>query len=161
MQPFNSPPLSPRSSCSINEHLTRRSVEKAAANRLAVLQRKLQSSLQSQKPPWMMSPIRRASQSPEPGGPHHTGPKQAGRRAMTPDPTATRGHSPGKMRWGQMGGFLPGRTAPSVVRARSTSPSLWQGGYEQQSPHHLYNDFIQLPLAGTYRHMDQVYGSGV
>ena len=57
--------------------------------------------------------------------------------------------------------FLAGKNpknSAAGTRARSASPLCRS---QQRLPHHLFNDFIQLPLAGTYRHMDTVYGSGV
>jgi hypothetical protein len=136
---------SPRSeNASENEFLTRRFVERAASNRLAVLQRKLQSRYQPR--PWLVSP-RRSTRH------------EASLRPLTPETLNSR----------VMGASYV--AAPS----RSMSASPLRGSYSSPmqspakqrktihqplSPHHLFNDFIQLPLSGTYRHMDKLYGSG-
>ena len=153
--PSRSYPRSPQpcSESGGSEFLTRRFVEKAASNRLAVLHRKLQAS--QQLPPWRVSPHDLS--------PGRTVPSRGGSwRPMTPEPSyrsegsyfiaaSPRARSASPLLASSRG--RNGRTA-------ATSASRGAAQHTHMLPHHLFNDFIQLPLAGTYRHMDQLYGSG-
>jgi hypothetical protein len=60
-------------------------------------------------------------------------------------------------------------SARRCLRARSASPTTWRRAYQsarvkvkaaQHHHHEVYNDFIQIPLAGTYRHLEHMYGAG-
>ena len=133
---------SPRGeSASGNEFLTRRFVEKAASNRLLVLHRKLQAS---QRPiPWMVSPRSK------------THSEACTWRPLTPEP-----------RYRAEGAYYistPSRSmSASPLRGSSYTSPMRSPAKQRKAllPHHMHNDFIQLPLSGTYRHMDQLYGSG-
>ncbi len=127
----------------VSQHLTRRFVEGASRNRLKLLKKKLEAA--RERPPFIVT-------SWKPQDPNSVAP---------PDPrqpVGSVGSGAGAL---QTSFFLAaaggGRFKP---RARTASPRRRQPAASSVLPHHLYNDFIQLPQSGTYRHMDVVFRSG-
>ncbi|GAX76383.1 hypothetical protein CEUSTIGMA_g3829.t1 [Chlamydomonas eustigma] len=125
------------------EFLTRSFVRNAAENRLKHLNRKLDSK--NARPPWRCSnPHKKAHNSCDP--PRN---QSKGRPMTAISSKSDHAHYLADSAW-------------SGLRMRSASPTI-RTAYQSMRgfplQHDMYNDFIQIPLSGTYRHMEHVYGT--